>query len=572
MRFSKFFAPTIKETPSDAEVLSHQLMLRAGMIRKLAAGIYDYLPLGLRVLRNVERIVREEMNRAGAQEVLLPFVQPAELWMESNRWQFYGPELLRLRDRHAREFCLGPTAEEVITDLVRRDVRSYRELPLNLYQIQTKFRDEVRPRFGLMRGREFVMKDAYSFDVDDEGANKSYEAMRQAYHRIFARCGLKFREVEADSGNIGGSFSAEFMVLAETGEDAIVYCDQCSYAANTEKAELPVVPETPFTGAPAETKKVATPNQRTIEEVSAFLGVRPSDLIKTLVFIADGKPVVAVVRGDHEINPIKLQRLLKADALELADPDTIVKVTGAPVGFAGPQGLQVEHLIADYSLRGCGNMVTGGNEVDMHVTGVNLGRDWQPTHWADIRTALAGDACPRCGGTYQIQRGIEVGHIFKLGTKYSKTMRATFLDEAGREQEMIMGCYGIGIGRTAAAAIEQNHDDDGIIWPLPLAPFPVEIVPIGKTDGEEFAAALKLHDELLALGVDVLLDDRDERPGVKFKDADLIGIPLRVTVGKKALADHAVELKVRGEKDFALVPLTEIVGKLKGLIDEARHG
>jgi len=572
VRFSKFFAPTIKETPSDAEVISHQLMLRAGMIRKLAAGIYDYLPLGLRVLRNVERIVREEMNRAGAQEVLLPAVQPAELWIESNRWQFYGPELLRLRDRHAREFCIGPTAEEVITDLVRRDVRSYRELPLNLYQIQTKFRDEVRPRFGLMRGREFIMKDAYSFDVDDDGANKSYEEMRRAYHRIFERCGLKFREVEADSGNIGGSFSAEFMVLADTGEDAIVYCDQCSYAANTEKAELPVVPETPFTGEMAEMKKVATPDQRTIEEVSAFLGVQPSDLIKTLVFVADGKPVVALVRGDHEINPIKLRRLLNADEIELADPDTIVKVTGAPVGFAGPQGLHVENLVADFSLRGCGNMVTGGNEVDVHVTGVNLGRDWQPTQWADIRTALAGDTCPRCGGTYQIQRGIEVGHIFKLGTKYSKTMRATFLDEDGKENEMIMGCYGIGIGRTAAAAIEQNHDDDGIIWPLPLAPFPVEIVPIGKADGDEYAAATKLHDELLALGIDALLDDRDERPGVKFKDADLIGIPLRVTVGKKALADNAVELKVRGEKEFTLVPLTEIVGKLKGLIDEACHG
>ncbi len=572
MRLSKMFAPTLKEVPSDAEALSHQLMLRGGMIRKLAAGIYDYLPLGLRAVRKVEQIVREEMNRAGAQEVLLPAVQPAELWQESGRWQFYGPELLRLHDRHNREFCIGPTHEEVITDLVRRDVRSYRELPINLYQIQTKFRDEVRPRFGLMRAREFVMKDAYSFDIDDAGANVSYEAMRQAYHRIFQRCGLRFREVEADSGNIGGSYSAEFMVLAETGEDAIIYCDHCGYAANLEKAEVAIAPEQPFAGPLQEMKRVPTPNRRTIEEVSNFLGVQPRDLIKTLVFVADGQPVVALVAGNHEVNAIKLQRLLKADALDLADPATIEQVTGAPVGFAGPQGLKVERLIADFSLRGRGNFVAGGNEVDVHVTGVNLGRDFTPTQFADIRQAEIGDPCPRCApGKLCLQRGIEVGHIFKLGTKYSKNMRATFLDENGVEKEMIMGCYGIGIGRTAAASIEQNHDADGIIWPLPLAPYQVIVVPIGKTDGPEYQAAQQLYDELIAAGFETVLDDRDERPGVKFKDADLIGFPLRITVGKKALDQQAVELKRRSVAKFELVPRSEIVDKIRTIIREESH-
>ncbi|MHA1569272.1 MAG: proline--tRNA ligase [Alphaproteobacteria bacterium] len=569
MRFSKYFAPTVKETPADAEVISHQLMVRAGMIRKLAAGIYDNLPLGLRVLRKVEQIVREEMNRAGAIEVLLPAVQPSELWVESGRWNLYGSLLLRFKDRQGRDFCYGPTHEEVITDLVRRDVRSYRELPLTLYQIQTKFRDEIRPRFGLMRVREFIMKDAYSYDAEDEGANQSYEAMRQAYNRIFARCGLKFREVEADSGDIGGSFSAEFMVLADTGEDAIVYCENCSYAANMEKAEVAAPPDESFTGEMAEMKKVATPDQRTIEEVSAFLKIEPADMIKTLVFTADDKPVVALVRGDHEINPVKLQRLLKADVLDMAEPHVIEQVTGAPVGFAGPQGLKVAHLIADYGLRGRGNMVTGGNEVDMHVTGVNLGRDWRPTQWADIRNAEEGDSCSRCDGSLKIQRGIEVGHIFKLGTKYSEPMRCTFLDENGQEKEMIMGCYGIGIGRTAAAAIEQNHDENGIIWPMPLAPFQVVIIPIGQPDGEEYQTAEKLYDELAAKGIEVILDDRDERPGVKFKDADLIGFPLRITVGKKALAQGAVELKARAAGEFELVPVAEAVDKVNSLIREA---
>jgi len=570
VRFSKMYAPTLKEVPSDAEVVSHQLMLRAGMIRKLAAGIYNYLPLGLRVLRKVERIVREEMNRAGAQEVLLPAVQPAELWEESGRWQFYGPELLRLKDRHGRSFCVGPTHEEVITDLVRGEIRSYKDLPVNLYQIQTKFRDEVRPRFGLMRGREFIMKDAYSFDADEAGANAAYEAMDQAYHRIFQRCGLRFRKVAADSGNIGGSFSAEFMVLADTGEDAIMYSDEGHYAANVEKAELPEVPEIPFAGAMQPLKKVPTPEQRTIEEVSAFLQVQPSDLVKTLIFLADGRPVVALVRGDHEINEMKLLRVLQADEIVLADPETIEKVTGAPVGFAGPQGLQVENLIADYGLRGRGNLVSGGNEQDVHVTGLNIGRDFTPTQWADIRVAQAGDPCP-AGGVYQVQRGIEVGHIFKLGTKYSAPLRATFLDESGREKAMIMGCYGIGIGRTAAAAIEQYNDEHGILWPVPIAPYQAVVVPIGKADGPESETAEKIYRELTARGVETVLDDRDERPGVKFNDADLIGYPYRVTVGKKALAEGCVELKARAAKDFEKVPIDDIVARLQTLIEEALH-
>lgn len=570
MRFSKMYAPTLKEVPADAEVISHQLMLRAGMIRKLAAGIYDYLPLALRVLRKIEQIVREEMNRAGAQEVLLPAVQPAELWEESGRWQFYGPELLRLKDRHGRAFCIGPTHEEVITDLVRGEVRSYKNLPLNLYQIQTKFRDEVRPRFGLMRGREFIMKDAYSFDADEAGANAAYEAMDEAYHRIFRRCGLRFRKVAADPGNIGGSFSAEFMVLAETGEDAIMYSSEGHYAANVEKAELPEAPDRPFTGPMNELKKVPTPEQRTIEEVSAFLHVRPCDLVKTMVFLADGKPVVALVRGDHEINEMKLLRVLKADEIALADPEVIERITGAPVGFAGPQGLQVEQLIADYGLRGCGNLVGGGNEQDVHVTGLNIGRDFTPTRWADIRVAGAGDPCPH-GGVYQVQRGIEVGHIFKLGEKYSAPMRATFLDESGQEKPLVMGCYGIGIGRTAAAAIEQFNDEFGIIWPVPIAPYHVVVVPIGKAVGPESETAEKIYRELTAQGIEAVLDDRDERPGVKFNDADLIGYPYRVTIGKKTLAEGCVELKARAAKEFEKVPIDRIADRLKTLIDEALH-
>lgn len=569
MKLSQMHLPTLKEDPAEAEIISHKLMLRAAMIRKLAAGIYSYLPLGLRALRKVENIVREEMDRAGAQEVLLPAVQPAELWEESGRWGLYGPELLRIKDRHNREFCFGPTHEEVITDLVRRDVRSYRELPMNLYQIQTKFRDEIRPRFGLMRGREFLMKDAYSFDVDQDKSAESYEAMRQAYHRIFERCGLKFKEVQADSGNIGGSFSAEFMVLADSGEDAIVSCDSCDYAANMEKATVRIKQAQLFGGELLPADKVETPDKHTIEEVAAFLKIEPAATVKTLILLADEKPVAALVRGDHELNMIKLQRHLKADVLEMAPPEVIEKVTGAPVGFSGPVGLSLP-TIADHALKNMANFVVGANAKDLHFVNVNIGRDFDASDFADIREAMAGDGCPMCdAGTLAIFRGIEVGHIFRLGTKYSESLNCTFLDENGDLKPMIMGCYGIGVGRTVAAAIEQNHDKDGIIWPLPIAPFEVLLTTIAPKD-EVLETADKLYAELKNAGIEVLYDDRDERPGVKFKDADLIGVPIRVTVGKKALAEGCVELKYRTEGQFEKIKLESILEIVKTAIERAK--
>lgn len=574
MRFSRMLIPTLKEVPSEAEVVSQQLMMRAGMIRRLAAGIYDVLPLGLRVFRKFEAIVREEMNRAGAQEVLLPVIQPAELWQETGRWQKYGPELLRITDRHNREFCFAPTAEEVITNVVRRDARSYRDLPVNLYQIHTKFRDEIRPRFGLMRGREFVMKDAYSFDADEAGAERSYDEMRKAYHRIFERCGLRFRAVAADSGQIGGAFSSEFMVLADTGESAVASCDSCSYAANLEKATTkPPIPAAPPADAPA-LAKVATPNARAIEEVTAFLNVTADRLIKTLVWVADGTPVVTLIRGDREINFVKLQNRLGCDELFMADPETTQAVTGAPVGFAGPVGMATKvRVIADLEIEGMSGAVTGANEADAHVTNVVSGRDFTPDEYVDIRNVVEGDACPLCEGRLRLDRGIEVGHIFKLGTKYSEAMHAVVLNEKGEEVPIVMGCYGIGIGRTCAAAIEQNHDDGGIIWPMALAPFHVMLVTL-NAKGDVLAFADKLYDDLSAAGVEVLYDDRDERAGVKFKDADLIGIPLRLTVGAKGLEQGIVELKKRSEPaaPFTPIPKDEVVERVKGLIAEALAG
>jgi prolyl-tRNA synthetase len=469
MRYSQYFIPTLKETPADAEVISHQLMLRAGMIRKVAAGIYNYLPLGLRSIRKVEQIIREEMNRAGAIELLMPSVTPAELWQESGRWEFYGKELLRFKDRKEGEFCLGPTHEEVITDIVRREIRSYRQLPINLYQIQTKFRDEIRPRFGLMRGREFIMKDAYSFDVDSDAADTSYEKMYQAYRRIFDRCGLNFRAVEADTGSIGGSSSHEFMVLADSGEDAILSCNSCDYAANVEKAESRVYPVAGDDLFPKEA--VATPDRKTIEEVAAFLGLQQDQTVKALVVVADGDPVMALVRGDHELNELKLKNYLGASDLEMASDDVYVKASGGPVGFAGPAGVTVR-VIADQVIQGMRNFVIGGNSRDLHFKNANHGRDFDVNAFADIRTVVAGDACPRCSsGIMEVWRGIEVGHVFKLGTKYSEKLKATYLDADGREQIIFMGCYGIGVGRTVAACIEQNHDANGIIFPLPIAPF-----------------------------------------------------------------------------------------------------
>ncbi|MDD2335499.1 MAG: proline--tRNA ligase [Geobacteraceae bacterium] len=568
MRYSQYFIPTVKETPADAEVVSHQLMLRAGMVRKLAAGIYNYLPLGLRAIRKVENIVREEMNRAGAIEVLMPTVIPAELWQESERWEQYGKELLRFKDRKDAQFCLGPTHEEVVTDLVRREIKSYRQMPINLYQIQSKFRDEIRPRFGLMRGREFIMKDAYSFDVDEKAADLSYEKMYQAYRRIFERCGLKFRAVEADTGSIGGSSSHEFMVLADSGEDAIVSCSSCQYAANVEKAEArPIDAAEHADTRPLE--RVATPDKRTIEEVSEFLGVHASSMIKTLVLLADNEPVIALVRGDHELNEIKLKNVLGSAELEMAGDEVVTKVTGAPVGFAGPVGLKVK-IVADLAVQGMKNAATGGNEKDLHLKNVNQERDFTVSQFADIRNVVHGDSCPRCKeGILEMWRGIEVGHVFKLGTKYSKALKASFLDADGKDQTIFMGCYGIGIGRTVAACIEQNNDANGIIFPLPIAPFHCIISALNIKEAPVKEASELIYQQLVEAGVEVLLDDRDERPGFKFKDADLIGIPLRIVVGSKNLAEGKVELKDRKSGDVALLPITEAVEKVKTVVAEA---
>ena len=558
--------PTGREIPSDAEVVSNQLMIRAGMIRKLTSGIYSYLPLGYRVIRKVEQIIREEMNKAGAQEVHLPMVQPAELWQESGRWSFYGKELLRFRDRNDRDYCLGPTHEEVITDLVRHDIKTYRQLPCNLYQIQTKFRDEVRPRFGVMRCREFGMKDAYSFDADEAGAEKSYQKMFAAYNNIFRRCGLKYRPVEADSGSIGGSFSHEFMVMAESGEDAIVFCEKCNYAANLEKAEI----AKPVADAVVQKNRlpmesVETPDVRTIDEVSAFLNVSSEQIVKTLIFNADGKPCAVLIRGDHEVNEIKVKNYLDAAELELADDEMIMKATGAPRGFAGAVGIKTR-VIADYSIMNLVNMVTGANKENYHLKNVNIGRDFQVESFADLRVSQPGDACPRCGGVIKFVRGIEVGHVFKLGTKYSKAMKAAYLDRDGKEKTMIMGCYGIGIGRTVAACIEQNFDPNGIIWPMPLAPYTVIVTPVNIKESDVMKTSEDIYAELLACGVEVIIDDRDERAGVKFKDADLIGIPLRIVVGSKNLAQGRVELKIRRSGESSLYAIGEVVAQVRKII------
>jgi prolyl-tRNA synthetase len=565
MRLSQLFAPTLREDPSDAEVVSHRLLVRAGMIRQVARGIYDLLPLGLRAVRRFESIVREEMDRAGAQEILMPAVIPAELWQESGRWEKYGRELLRLKDRYDRDFCFGPTHEEVVTDLVRREIRSYRDLPKNLYQIQVKFRDEVRPRFGLMRGREFLMKDAYSFHVDAADAEREYRHMHDTYVRIFERCGLTFRPVEAGTGAIGGSLSHEFQVLAASGEDAIVACDRCGYAANTEKAEVP--PAASVAGGSGALEQVATPGKRTVEEVSAFLGEPPERFIKTLLYVTDGGAVVAaLVRGDHELSETKLQAALGGRGVALADEATVIRVTGAPVGFAGPVGLDV-HLLADASLRGVRGAVAGANRADQHVVHVDQERDLPKLAFADLRRARGGDPCPRCdGGTFEEHRGIEVGQVFYLGNKYSQAMGATFLGADGAERPIEMGCYGIGITRTVAAAIEQSHDQAGIVWPAALAPFGAHVVPVNAKDATLRETADRLTAELAAVGIDALLDDRDERPGVKFKDADLIGLPVRLTVGPRALARGCVELKARAATEATEVPVAEAPARVAEVV------
>jgi prolyl-tRNA synthetase len=572
MLYSRYFIPTLKETPSDAEVISHQLMLRAGMIRKLSAGIYNYLPLGLRSIRKFENIVREEMNRADAIEMLMPSVQPAELWQESGRWQFYGKELLRFKDRKDNEFCMGPTHEEVITDVVRREIKSYRQMPLNFYQIQTKFRDEIRPRFGLMRGREFIMKDAYSFDVDSAAADLSYEKMYNAYVRIFERCGLRFRAVEADTGTIGGSASHEFMVLAESGEDAIVSCNACHYAANVEKAEVRPAAAV-SSGGRLPLERIATPDKKTITDVAAFLTVPVESTVKALVCSnGEGAFVMALLRGDHELNEIKLKNALGWDEIRMATDEEILVETGAPVGFLGPIGVKDGlAVVGDLALNGMVDCVIGANQTDMHYTGANPGRDFVCGRTADLRNVVAGDACPRCeSGSMEMWRGIEVGHVFKLGTKYSEKLGATYLDADGKENTIFMGCYGIGIGRTVAASIEQNHDENGIIFPIPLAPFHCSVVALNPAKEQGvLAEAEEIYFKLEKLGLEVLFDDRDERPGVKFKDNDLIGIPLRIVVGSKGLAEGKVELKNRRTGEMQLLPIEDAIALVKQTVDEA---
>ncbi len=564
MRASRLLLATLKETPADAEVISHQLMLRAGLIRRLAAGLYTWLPLGLRVLHKVERIVREEMDRAGAQEVLMPAIQPAELWKESGRWDQYGPELLRLRDRHEREFCFGPTHEEVITDLARHELRSYRQLPANFYQIQTKFRDEIRPRFGVMRAREFVMKDAYSFHLDQASLDETYQQMYETYCRIFTRLGLDFRPVRADTGAIGGSLSHEFHVLADSGEDAIAFSDTGDYAANVELAEaLPPPGPRPAPGRAME--KVATPGAHSIEEVAQFLGVAPSQCLKTLVVHgADGGLVALCLRGDHELNAVKAEKLPQVAApLRFAEAEAIRAAVGCGPGSLGPVGLSLP-VIADHAAACLADFVCGANEDGFHLTGVNWGRDLAEPEAADIRNVVDGDPSPDGRGRLVIRRGIEVGHIFQLGRKYSEAMNATVLDESGRAVVMTMGCYGIGVSRVVAAAIEQHHDERGIVWPEAIAPYQLALLPMNPHKSEAVReTAERLYRELVDAGIEVLLDDRGERAGVMFADMELIGIPHRIVVGDRGLKKGVVEYKGRRDTGSVDVPLDEVVAHVR---------
>jgi prolyl-tRNA synthetase len=563
MRTTQFPLSTTKETPADAEIISHQLMLRAGMIRKIAAGLYTWMPLGVRVLRKFEAIVREEMNRAGAAEILMPTVQPAELWEESGRWEFYGPELLRLKDRHGREFCYAPTAEEVVTDIVRREVQSYKQLPMTLYQIQTKFRDEIRPRFGVMRAREFVMKDAYSFHLDDESLQATYDDMHAAYTRVFERAGLDFRPVRADTGAIGGSYSHEFHVLAQSGEDAIAFSTGSDYAANIELAETVPQGERPAPGA--DMARLETPKVRTIADLCAFAQVKPEQTVKTLFVEGKDNALVALVlRGDHELNEVKAAKLDGvASPLRFATPERIRESVGAGPGSCGPVGLDCT-IIADHAAAVLADFMTGANEDDWHLTGVNWDRDVSFTHAADLRNVVEGDPSPDGKGTLKIVRGIEVGHIFQLGRKYSESMGATVLTESGEKQALAMGCYGIGITRVIAAAIEQNHDDAGITWPEALAPFEVALCPMNLHKSDNVRKVVEqAYADLAAAGIDVLLDDRKVRPGVMFADMELIGIPHRIVIGDRGLENGTVEYKQRCGGDAEEIPLDRIVDFVK---------
>ena len=562
MRVSQFFLSTLKEAPAEAELASHRLMLRAGMIKRLAAGIYTWMPLGLRVLRKVEAVVREEMNRAGAVELLMPVVQPAELWQESGRWDKYGPDLLRIKDRHQRDFVIQPTSEEVITDIARKELRSYKQLPVNFYHIQTKFRDEIRPRFGVMRSREFVMKDAYSFDADKNGMLKSYQSMYDAYARIFTRLGLKFRPVAADTGPIGGKASHEFQVLAESGEDAIAYCANSDYAANVELAEA-VAPGV-HRAAPVEPlQKVSTPGKSTCEEVAELLHLPLGRTVKCIMLNAAGRVHMLLIRGDHSLNEVKVGKIPALNGFRWASDAEIIAATGCVPGYLGPVGISVDMpLIADRTVALMSDFICGANEADYHLRGVNFGRDCrEPDVIADIRNVVAGDPSPDGKGVLEIVRGIEVGHVFALGTLYSQAMGATFLDVNGQPQFLEMGCYGIGVSRIVAAAIEQNNDERGIVWPAAMAPFGVAIAPVGYDRSEAVrTTADRLHDELENAGVEVLLDDRGERPGVMFADLELIGIPHRVTVGERGLKDGKLEYQGRRDNAATPVPAPDIVG------------
>lgn len=571
MRMSGLFFTTLREMPSDAEVISHQLLVRAGYIRKLSSGVYTYMPLMWRVIKKIEYIIREEMNDKGAQELLMPILQPEELWQESGRWDVYGKELMRLKDRHEKMNALGPTHEEVITALARDEIKSYRQLPVNLYQIQDKFRDEIRPRFGLLRGKEFIMKDAYSFDADEAGLEVCYQKMTEAYTNIFRRCGLETKMVRSDSGAIGGSVSHEFMVLTRTdsGENDVLFCDACEYAANSNRAESKMLPaETD--GKFSEAKEVNTPNIKSIEDLSNFFNIAPSAIVKTLVYVADKRYVLALIRGDKAVEETKLKNIVDANEIRIASDAEVKELLeqfgfNSETGFIGPKGIKIQ-VIGDNSIKDLKNFVIGINKTDMHLSGANWGIDVDlPKTIADIRLAQVGEGCPNCNGKLDITKGIEVGNIFMLGTKYSKKMNATFTDENGKEKPFIMGCYGIGVTRTAAAAVERFHDENGIVWPMAIAPYQVSVVPVNVQDSEQMEAAESIYKELLDKNIEVIIDDRPERAGVKFKDADLIGFPIRVTVGK-TISEGNVEIKVRSTGEMFIVSKDEAVSKVQELV------
>lgn len=560
MRLSSAFLKTMKEVPKEAQIVSHQLMFRAGMIQQLSSGIYNYLPMALRSLRKIEAIIREELDKKGCQEVLMPVVQPAELWKESGRWEYYGAELLRFKDRKESDFCFGPTHEEVITDMVRRNLKSYKQLPWNLYQIQSKFRDEIRPRFGLMRGREFIMKDAYSFDENKEKSLETYQLMYEAYSAIFKRCGLKFKAVDAATGTIGGDRSNEFQVLAESGEDGILSCSHCNYAANEEKAEVKEVSYSQDDSLFAPMEEIHTPGKKSIEEVSSFLGKNPKQFIKSMVYMVDKEPVLILVPGNKEVNESKIQAVFNADRVALADDSTVEEITGASTGFAGPVGLKRQiKIAADRGIQKNPNLVCGANKTDYHLTGVNGERDYKTDILGDFINALEGEPCPACEeGTLEKYRGIEVGHIFYLGTKYTETMNCNFLDRNGKQVPAVMGCYGLGVGRTLAAAIEQNHDEAGIIWPMALAPYEVLVLPLQLKDENVINVSNTLYKWFIDAGIDAAIDDRNERAGFKFNDADLIGYPVQIIIGSKTVAEGMVEIKIRASGEKIKMKIAEV--------------